>query len=203
MKRHIVQGMAAALVYFCIVLFMPSGWAGTEQTISSNLPEETQENPPEISHGMGAAPAVVMIHNRPIVFFFAPLPGSTTEQRVKLAEERITRVLSGKNLGKVTSREIAPGIIISIGNNDLLLITPEDANLAFGQTKKEIVDRAVRNLTLAVDEVKEMRSPHFILMAAGYTLLATILYVATLWGLHRSSRWTEARVKKMEEKWMS
>ena len=66
----------------------------------------------------------------------------------------------------MTAKEIAAGTVISIGENDVILIAPGDANPALGQNKKEIVDRAVRNLTLAVDEVKEWRNPRHILMAA-------------------------------------
>jgi len=197
MRRRIIQKVAAVLVLFCIVLAWSPGKAETEKNPSSD---------PKVSalasQGLTNSPAIVMIHNRPIVIFFKPLPGGTTEQRVKLAEERINRVLSGNTLGKVTSKEIEIGTIISIGENELLLITPEDANPALGQSKKEIVNRAVRNLTLAVEEVKEWRSPRHILMALGYTLLATLLYVAILWGLGRFSRWTERRLEKIEEKWV-
>ena len=197
MKRPIIQGIFSLSVFFLIVLSMPSGWA------------ETSENPggnptvaPGISQGMLQEPAIVMVHNRPIVLFYAPISGYTPEQRVKLAEERIKRILSGKDLGKVTDRQIASGTIISIGNNDVLLITPGDADPAYGQTRQEIVDRAVKNLTLAVEEVKEWRSPRRILEAVAFTLLATILYAAILWALGRSSRWTEIRVEKLEKRWV-
>ncbi len=197
MKRPIIQGMALVLASLIVVFSMSSGWAETSENPGGN-----SSIPPEIFQGMAREPAIVMIHNRPIVIFYAPMFGHTLEQRMILAEERIKRVLAGKDPGKVTSREIALGTIISIGNSDVLLITPEDANPAYGQTRKEIVDRAVKNLTLAVKEVKEWRSPRHILEASAYTLLATILYAAILWGLGRSSQWTEIRVKKLEKRWV-
>jgi hypothetical protein len=183
MKRHIIQIMSAALLFFAIVFAISSGKAETEKS-----PDSNPKVPTLVSLSQANSPAIVMIHNRPIVIFFKPLPGGTTEQRAKLAEERINRVLSGKTLGKVTAKEIAAGTVIAIGESDVLLITPEDANPAFGQDKKELVDRAVRNLTLAIEEVKEWRSPRHILMAAGYVFLATLLYLAILWGLGRISR---------------
>jgi len=196
MKPHIIKGMVAAFVFLLFVLSMPSGWARTDEPVEGN-----PEVPPEISQGMVQTPGIVMIHNRPIVIFYAPLFGNSPEQRMKLCQERIEKILSGKNLGKVTSKEIAMGTVISIGENDVLLITPADASPALGQNKKEIVDRAVKNLTLAIEEVKEMRSPRHLLMAAGYAFLATLLYAATLWGLGRSSRWIELRAENLEKRW--
>ena len=196
MKRHIFQVMSGGLIFLAIVFALSSGWAKTDKS-----PSKEPKTSTEISQSLAQSPAIVMIHNRPIVIFYASLFGNSPEQRMKLCEERIKRVLSGKTLGKVTSKETAAGTIISIGENDLLLITPEDANPALGQNKKEIVDRAVRNLNLAIEEVKEMRSPRHLLMAAIYTFLATLLYAGILWGLARSSRWIEARAEKLEKKW--
>ena len=196
MKRHIITGMAAAFVFFWFVLSMSSGWAKTDETVKSN-PEAS----PVISEGIAQKPGIVMIHNRPIVIFYASLFGKSPEERMNLCEERIKKILSGKDLGKVTSKQIAMGTVISIGENDAFLITSEDASPAFGQSKTEIVDRAVKNLTLAVEEVMEMRSPRHLIMAAVYTFLATILYAAILWGLGRSSRWMEARAEKLEKRW--
>ncbi|HKI50067.1 MAG TPA: mechanosensitive ion channel domain-containing protein, partial [Desulfobacteria bacterium] len=197
MKRHIIQVMSATLIFLAFFFAMSSGWAEAE-IIPSKTPEVSQE----VSQSLSQSPAIVMIHNRPIVIFYASLFGHSPDQRMKLCEARIDRILSGKTLGKVTAKEIAAGTVIAIGESDVLLITPEDANPAFGQDKKELVDRAVRNLTLAIDEVKEWRSPRHILMAAGYVFLATILYLAILWGLSRISRWTETRLEKVEKKWV-
>jgi small-conductance mechanosensitive channel len=197
MKRLDLKGIAFVLIFLCIVFVFSFGWAGVEK-ISSGNPKVMEK----VSEGPQRSPAIVMIHNRPIVIFYASLFGHTPEQRMKLAEERIKRVLSGKILGKVTSKEIAVGTIISIGENELLLVTPEDASPALGQTRKEIVARAVKNLTLAVQEVMEWRSPRIIIMAAVYALLATLLYAAILWGLSRASRWAETRLEKKEKKWV-
>ncbi len=195
MKRHIIiiQIISAALVFLAIVFALSSGWAESE--------EKTSKASPEVSQSLAQSPAIVMIHNRPIVIFYASLFGNSPEQRMKLCEERIKRILSGKTFGKVTAKQIGAGTVISIGENDLLLITPEDANPALGQNIKEIVDRAVGNLNLAIEEVMEMRSPRHLIMAAIYTFLATLLYAAILWGLARSSRWIEARAEKLEKKW--
>jgi small-conductance mechanosensitive channel len=197
MKRHIIQAMSAALIFLAIFLTSSSGWAEADK-----IPNKTPEISQDIPKSLTQSPAIVMIHNRPIVIFYASLFGHSPEQRMKLCEERIDKILSGKTLGKVAAKEIGAGTIISIGESDVLLITPEDANPTFGQTRKEIVDRAIKNLTLAIDEVKEWRSPRHILMAAGYVLLATLLYLAILWGLGRISRWTETRLEKIEEKWV-
>ena len=193
MKRCLFHATPATMIFLIIAVVL---WSGT--AAAGNISGKT----PQVSQTLTASPAIVMIHNRPIVIFYASLFGHSPEQRMKLCEERINRILSGETLGKVTAKEIAAGTVVSIGENDVILITPGDANPALGQNKKEIVDRAVRNLTLAVDEVKEWRNPRHILMAAGYVLLATIFYLAILWGLGRISRWTESRLEKIEKKWV-
>jgi hypothetical protein len=133
MKRHIIQVMSATLTFLAVFFALSSGWAEADKT-----PSKT----PEVSQSLSQSPAIVMIHNRPIVIFYASLFGHSPDQRMKLCEARINRILSGKTLGKVTAKEIAAGTIITIGESDVLLITPEDANPALGQDKKEIVNRA-------------------------------------------------------------
>ena len=198
MRFNIVRNITALLIFFGIAFAPLSGWAASDKN-AGKTPDSTSE----ISQTSADSPALVMIHNRPIVIFYASLSGKSPQQRARLCEERISSALSEKGLGKVTTQELALGTVIFMGGKALLVITPEDANPAFGQSREEIVARAVKNLNLAINEVKEMRNPRLILLAAGYTLMATILYLAILWGLARFSRWMGNRLEKVEERWLT
>ena len=198
MKRRINQGMAAGLVFVSIVLFTLPAWAEI-----SELPSGNPDALPGIFRGAAPEAGIVMIHNRPVVLFFSPLFGRTPEQRAKLAQERINKILAGKDLGKVTIKQIPLGNAVSIGEDIALLITPEDIDPTYGQTRQEVVDSAVKNLTLAIEEAKELHNPLRILKAAGYTLLATIFFAVILWGLGRASRWAGARMEKLGKRWAS
>ena len=197
MNRISMSGIILALALLFTLFFPPSVWAENKDGLQAGAFAAAKDSSPSKN-----TPAIVMIHNRPIAIFYAPLYGNTPQKRAEITEDRINKALSEKDLGKVTSKQIPLGTVISIGKKEVLLLTPGDTDPSLGETRGEIVDRAINNLTLAVEEVKEWRDPRHLFIAALSSFGVTLFYVALLWGLSRSSRWAETRFRKRKKKWM-
>jgi hypothetical protein len=67
---------------------------------------------------------------------------------------------------------------------------------------EQVVDRVVKNLTLALDEAREARSTATLLRAAGLTGLATGIFIFLLWGFSRIYRWSWTHLENFERKLM-
>ena len=143
------------------------------------------------------ASAVLMIHNRPIAIFRTPFLSTSPQTRARLAKERIDKVLDQKEIGKVTTKELPEGTAVLIGEHEVLLLLPGDVA---GESREMVVERAVRNLRLAIEEVEEMRDPALILEAIGRTFLATIVFLLLLWADNRLFRASIPRLLKFLEK---
>ena len=126
------------------------------------------------------SPRVLSINDRIIAVIRAPLFGRSPKIRVESFEKRIPKVIS-ENLDKeITTKEIPEGITIFIGNESLLTIQPSDLAPAFGEDKKTVVDRAIKNLNIIKKEIADSRSIKFILRSAGYCLIATVVFAFAL-----------------------
>ena len=146
-------------------------------------------------------PALVMIHNRPIVVFRASMFGASPHERALRVQDRINKILSERDPGKVSTKHLPEGTVILMGDKEVLLISAGDLP-AFGESAEEVVKRAVQNLTLIVAEVEEGRNPRVLLWAGAHTLLATIIFVLIVWAI----RWLHGVIwrqcEKLEKKWV-
>ena len=147
------------------------------------------------------SPALIMFHNRLIVIFRASMWGMSPQERAKSFGERIDKILSVHDPGKVSKKQLPEGTVIMIGKTEVILITPGDVPV-FGETTDEVVKRAVKNLTLGVEEVKEGRSLRVLLWAGIYTLLATIIFAFIVWVIHRFRKVLWRLLEKFEKKWV-
>ena len=147
-----------------------------------------------------SASGLVVIHNRAIVLFRTALWGVSAQERARAVQARINSPLSERDPGKVTTKEIPEGTIISMGDKELFLIAPGDLP-AFGETLEQVVERAVKNLTLAIEEVKEGRDPAVLLRGGVFTLLATIIFVFVVWVIRKIHGVIWRQVEKLEKKW--
>ena len=170
------------------------GWAEGQgpQSASPGIENETG--------GTAMAPAVVMVYNRPIIAFRVPLLGSSPQQRARGTEERINALIESGRIGAVSTRPSSEGSIFLIGERAMFIVSPRDLDPVAGESVEQVVQRAVKNLTLALDEAREARSLPILLRAAGYTALATVAFLAFLWGLIRGYRWLRDRLEALERK---
>ena len=145
------------------------------------------------SDGFKKHGAYVVVFNRRIVRFRAPILGVPVEQRAENAAERIRTLLQAPGAHTVTTERIAQGIMVKIDGHIAFAITNEDAERLGDAAEQSIASDAVRHLEQVIAEMKEARDPRALLIAAGWTAVGTGIWVALLWVLRRAMRSTARR----------
>jgi small-conductance mechanosensitive channel len=126
---------------------------------------------------------LVMVFNRPVVRFYAPLPGVTIAVRAQRAQEEAARLLKTGGPGVVGTSSLLGVNFVMIDGASAFPLLPED--LVHGQT----LDGVVAALQLAVKEHHEATSLGLMLRATGFALLATLVLVGAALGLRRTRSW--------------
>jgi small-conductance mechanosensitive channel len=149
-------------------------------------------------------PTELVIANRPITTLRAQAFGATPAERVEAIETGIDALRARGGPLVVTTRPIAEGVAILVDGKFLFRVLNEDVNRESGETTAVAAEAAARNLTLAMDEIREGRDSKAMLTAVGYTLLATLVLAGLLWLITRVyaviSRRVRAVVQQRSEK---
>ncbi len=134
------------------------------------------------------APARLVVFNRPILTFRGQFLGLTPDLRRQLATERIRTVLDQGGRGRVTATAIPQGMLISIDDEYVFVITPDDAATGIGTTLATLTSEAVGALTEVVAATREARDSQLLLQAGILAAAATVIYLLVLWVLSRIGR---------------
>jgi small-conductance mechanosensitive channel len=149
-------------------------------------------------------PMELLIANRPITTLRAQAFGASPAERVEAIEAGIVALRARGGPLVVTTRAIPEGAAILVDGRILFRVLNEDVNRESGETTAVAAEAAARNLTLAMDEVREGRDSKAMLTAVGYTLLATLVLAGLLWLITRVyaviSRRVRAVVQQRSEK---
>ena len=159
--------------------------------------DDTATSPREVSSTRVEVPrptASVVVFNRRIVRFRAPVLGVPVEQRAQNAAERIRTLLRAPGEHKITTEQIGQGTLIKIDGHIALAITHEDAEGLGGVAEAAMTADAVRQLDRVIAEMREARDPRALLIAAGWAAGATAIWLAALWVLLRVMRGVARRV---------
>ena len=132
-----------------------------------------------------AAPAAEAVElklaNRSVMVFRATLLGETPALRVQRARAVISEALDGDDDLKVSIDPIQQSYMVLLGYSRAFIVTPQDLDV--GQTSvREAAQVAADNLRLVVEESGEARNVRFLLKAAGFSAIATLLFIALLRG---------------------
>ena len=127
------------------------------------------------------APADLVVANRPITTLRATAYGASPAERAEAVNEGLQALLARGGPLVVSTRPIPEGIAILLDGRLVMRILHDDVNQEAGETTRMAADAAVRNLQLALDEIRESRDSEAMLKAAGYTIVATLALAALLW----------------------
>jgi small-conductance mechanosensitive channel len=187
----------AVLIALCWAGF----WAGFCGWAEGQGPHPGSPGVEKAAAGVNAPPpAVLTVYNRPIVAFRDTVFGSSPQQRARNTEERINTLIDSGQIGAVSTRPTSEGPVFSIAGRAMFILSPRDLDPIAGESMEQVVTGAVKNLTLALEEAREARSIPILLRAAGYAALATVAFLAFLWGLLRVYRWLRSRLEALERK---
>ncbi|WP_165795033.1 mechanosensitive ion channel family protein [Solimicrobium silvestre] len=140
--------------------------------------------------------ATLTVENRAIMTFRSSVLGIEPLERVKRAESRIEKQLSNGGQHKASMLAMPPGILIQIDNAGSFYISPGDIDQFQQETLEANAKNAVDNLNLAISETHESRSLDYMLRAAAYSALATIIYFFALWLVSKVRHVVEHRLLK-------
>jgi hypothetical protein len=128
------------------------------------------------------------ILNREIINFRTTVLGIEPEERVRRAQRRITQQLSIAGPHKVSIADMPPGKLIQIDGAGSFYIAPEDIDPFQQETLDTVSQQAMTRINLVLKETQEAQSVERMLRATVYTLLATAVFLVSLWLLFRVRR---------------
>ncbi|MEE9102707.1 mechanosensitive ion channel family protein [Pseudomonas nitroreducens] len=139
------------------------------------------------------APVELKIENRVVMTFRGTLLGETPEVRARRAKLAIEDALQGGGELKVNIDPIQNSYIVLLGYSRAFIVTPQDVDPPGGSVRVA-AEQAADNLRRVVTESGQARNLRFLLMAAGYSALATVIYLLLLRGVSVGRRWLFGRL---------
>jgi small-conductance mechanosensitive channel len=113
------------------------------------------------------------------------------------AQRQFQEATNSPQASAVTAQTIPQGLLVSIGEESIFVLTPEDLDQVSEETVDEAGDRAVNNLRVAYAETLELQDARRISEAVGLTVLATVLFLFGFWMLHRLRRFGQVRLTRL------
>lgn len=136
----------------------------------------------------------VKVANRTIIHLYGPIAGYSALDRVTATAKRIEDALAAEHQPAVSTRDIADGTQVMLGGKLAFLVTKIDVDEGAGETTAVVAREAAKRLEGALIERREQEAPRYLLTAAGFALLATLIYGVILWLIFRVNRWLGARL---------
>ncbi len=174
--------MRAAAVALGFIAALTGATALADTQLAGPLADRTAKD------GSARNSATVVVFNRPIVRFRAPVLGVPVEERAQNAADRIRTLLAAPGEHKVTTEQVPQGVLVKIDGAIALAITREDAEGLGEAAELAKAADAARALERAIAEMKEARDPRALLRNAGWAGGATVIWLAALWLLRRLMR---------------
>jgi small-conductance mechanosensitive channel len=122
----------------------------------------------------------VIVANRNVIVLRGPIAGYSARERANAAMRRIDEVLEGEGDKNVTTGDDPDGTQVRIGDKLAFLVTRIDIEPDAGETTQNVAREAAKRLGRAIAEYREQRTPRYLIIAAGWALLATLVYLGLL-----------------------
>ena len=126
------------------------------------------------------AEATLTIYNRPITVFRSSFLGLSPAERAERTRRGVAELLDRGGPGQVTVQPAPQGNLLLIDGAVALILTPQDPDLLRGETLDSATRTAAAALSRVLDANREERDRLRFLRAAGFALLATIVYAIAM-----------------------
>jgi len=190
--RHLSAFAAAALLSIVAAASLP---ARAED--QSQVQAPAQEG---VGAAVVAAPADLVVFNRPITTLRANVFGATPAERVETISRGLDATLARGGPLIVSTQPIPEGIAVQVDGHFVLRILHDDVNREAGESTRVAADAAARNLQRALEDIRESGDTGAMLRAAGYSVLATLALAALLWLIVRAYGYFASRVRTVVER---
>ena len=152
------------------------------------------------------SPAPLIVHNRTVFVFRAPLLGYSPRERAAAAARRIDGVLDRLGLDVVSVRKLPEGNLVQLDDAGVFMITAGDVDTLAGDTLESTTQQVVDGLRLAIQEGHELHNLRQLLVAAGLTAAVTLIYLLVVRGCvvanrrlgTRLSQAVQVRIEKLK-----
>lgn len=131
---------------------------------------------------VAGVPAELKIANRSIAVIRATLLSETPEQRVNRARAVIDEALDSNEALEVRVEPVLKSFVVLLGQRRAFIISPGDIDTA-DTSARDTAEIAAEKLRIVVAETQQTRNVHFMLVAAGLSLVATLIYFVLLRGV--------------------
>lgn len=142
----------------------------------------------------------LIIFNRTIFVFRAEFLGASATTRAHRAQSNLAEAMQqGGELG-VQIKDDPGGKLIMLGGSAAFVVTPGDVDPLARQSLDELSLQVVNRLDRVIAETREARSLEAIAKALGMSAIATLVYLALLWGISRLHSWLTERFLLLAER---
>ena len=123
--------------------------------------------------------APVVVANRTIIVLRGPIAGYSARERVTGVLRRIDEALENQATA-VSTEDTADGTQVLLGGHLAFLVTRIDIDPQAGETTQNVAREAAKRLQEAVVDYREQHTLRYMVIAAGWAALATVVYLGLL-----------------------
>jgi len=162
--------------------------------VSQSIPAAAGQ-PPAVAQG----DASVIIFNRIVATFRAPLLGVPAQERARRAEDILMRMSKDAGVGSetVTLLKIPQGYSVLVNGVLAFSMVPEDVDPVMTESLEQTAQRSAKVLELVLQETREARNGAFLLRALGFVVLATVVLLVVVWLISRVRGWLTVRLTRL------
>lgn len=146
--------------------------------ITSGLPLSTFSYATAEAPPADVTPAALTVGNRPIFTMRSVILSYKPAERANAAQQRIQRILDRGGDFKVVVKPHEQGAVVMIDEDTAFMVLPGDVNTLAGDNLYSLAEQAAGNLRLAITEYREQNNIKKVGHAMGWSLLATVLFIA-------------------------
>ena len=138
--------------------------------------------------------ATLTFQNRDITVFRASVMSRSPASRAEAAERYLSSLVRMGKTGPVATRFFQGAVLVEVDSQPVFALVPEDMDELAGETLDSVTALTVANLSLALREAAEVRTPAIMWRGVLVATLATLAMAALLWLLARLRRRVDARL---------
>ena len=192
--------LIGALIVFAVLSVAPILRARAQQVEAQRDSFEAAVATAAATARIDSAPATLVYVNRPIVELRATVLSRTPEARVATAVDVLNRLVAQQADTRVTTRAYGDIWVISVGDQRILGIAPQDVDSLVGESVSTKATDVAARLQVAVNEAVELRAPGGLLRSGVLAALGTLVFVLLLTLVIRFDRRVAGRLSRSAER---
>jgi small-conductance mechanosensitive channel len=142
----------------------------------------------------------LVVWNRTIVTFRAPILGVSAADRATRAEVRIHELLSRRGNHEVSLKSTPIGQVVALDGASAFALSPEDVDPLGDETLDDLARRAAATLAQVAEETREVRNVRALFYGFLAALAATAIFLLLVWGIRRGTKAAARKVTTLVER---